>query len=83
GWRFEVPGYPRLTEVGARRAETQLGHGPHATVEPGLHEGYYTDAELRDLVAYAAERFVTVVPEVELPGHVQAALAAYPALGNT
>lgn len=83
GWRFEVPGYPRLTEVGGRREATQLGHGPLATVEPGLHEGHYTAKELRDLVRYAAERFVTLVPEVELPGHVQAALAAYPGLGNT
>ncbi|WP_091231043.1 family 20 glycosylhydrolase [Microbacterium sp. 3J1] len=83
GWRFEVPGYPRLTEMGARREATQLGHGPLATVEPGVHEGHYTDAELRDLVRYAAERFITIVPEVELPGHVQAALAAYPVLGNT
>ncbi|WP_017204092.1 family 20 glycosylhydrolase [Microbacterium algeriense] len=82
GWRFEVPGYPRLTEVGARREATQLGHGPMATVEPGVHEGFYTTAELRDLVAYARERFVTLVPEVELPGHIQAALAAYPELGN-
>lgn len=83
GWRFEVPGYPRLTEVGSRRAATQRGHGPLAIVEPGVHEGFYTAEQLRELVAYAAERFVTVVPEVELPGHVQAALAAYPALGNT
>ncbi|WP_144795850.1 family 20 glycosylhydrolase [Microbacterium paludicola] len=83
GWRFEVPGYPRLTEIGARREATQRGHGPLATVEPGVHEGFYTTAELRDLVAYAAERFITLVPEVELPGHVQAALAAYPELGNT
>ncbi len=83
GWRFEVPGFPRLTEVGARRAATQRGHGPLATVEPGVHEGHYTTAELRDLVRYAAERFITLVPEVELPGHVQAALAAYPELGNT
>ena len=83
GWRFEVPGYPRLTQVGARRDGTQRGHGPLATVEAGVHEGHYTDAELRGLVAYAAERFVTIVPEVELPGHVQAALAAYPQLGNT
>jgi N-acyl-D-amino-acid deacylase len=82
GWRFEVPGFPRLTEVGSRREATQSGHGPLATVEPGVHEGFYTDAQLRDLVAYAAERFVTVVPEVELPGHIQAGLAAYPALGN-
>ena len=82
GWRFEVPGYPRLTEVGARREATQLGHGPLATVEPGVHEGFYTSAELRELVAYARERFVTLVPEVELPGHIQAGLAAYPELGN-
>ena len=83
GWRFEVPGYPRLTEVAARRGATQRGHGPDATVEPGLHEGFYTADELRDLVAYAKDRFVTLVPEVELPGHIQAALAAYPELGNT
>ncbi|OAN42074.1 family 20 glycosylhydrolase [Microbacterium sp. H83] len=83
GWRFEVPGYPLLTERGARREATQLGHGPFATVEPGVHEGHYSDAELRELVRYAADRFVTIVPEVELPGHVQAALAAYPELGNT
>lgn len=83
GWRFEVPGYPRITEIGTRREATQLGHGPQATVEPGVHEGHYTDAQLRDLVAYAAERFITLVPEVELPGHIQAALAAYPELGNT
>ncbi|KJL22597.1 N-acyl-D-glutamate deacylase [Microbacterium oxydans] len=82
GWRFEVPGFPRLTEVGARREATQLGHGPLATVEPGVHEGFYTTAELRELVAYARERFVTLVPEVELPGHIQAGLAAYPELGN-
>jgi N-acyl-D-amino-acid deacylase len=82
GWRFEVPGFPRLTEVGARRESTQLGHGPLSSVEPGVHEGFYTTAELRDLVAYAHERFVTLVPEVELPGHIQAGLAAYPELGN-
>ncbi|WEK62401.1 MAG: family 20 glycosylhydrolase [Candidatus Microbacterium colombiense] len=82
GWRFEVPGYPRLTEVGAHRTATQRGHGPLATVEPGVHEGHYTAEELRGLVAYAAERFVTLVPEVELPGHIQAGLAAYPEFGN-
>ena len=83
GWRFEVPGYPRVTEVGARREATQRGHGPEATVEPGVHEGFYTASELSELVRYAADRGVTVVPEVELPGHIQAALAAYPELGNT
>lgn len=82
GWRFEVPGFPRLTEVGSRREATQRGHGPLATVEPGVHEGYYSTTELRELVDYATARFITIVPEVELPGHVQAALAAYPELGN-
>src|SRR5690606_13918167 len=70
GWRYEVPGYPRLTEVGARREATQRGHGPLATVEAGVHEGFYTTAELRELVEYARARFITLVPEVELPGHV-------------
>ncbi|MDQ0644729.1 family 20 glycosylhydrolase [Microbacterium murale] len=83
GWRFEVPGFPRLAEIGSRREATQRGHGPLATVEAGVHEGFYSTAELRELVEYAAARFITIVPEVELPGHVQAALAAYPALGNT
>ncbi|MGP6170907.1 family 20 glycosylhydrolase [Microbacterium sp. A196] len=82
GWRFEVPGFPRLTEIGARRDATQRGHGPRASVVAGVHEGFYTTTELRELVEYAAARFVTIVPEVELPGHVQAALAAYPDLGN-
>ncbi|WP_254409355.1 family 20 glycosylhydrolase [Streptomyces sp. AC495_CC817] len=82
GWRFDVPGYPRLAQVGARREATQLGHGDRSTVEPGVHEGHYSGDDLRDLVAYASRRFVTIVPEVELPGHIQAGLAAYPELGN-
>ncbi|MGW3351574.1 beta-N-acetylhexosaminidase [Nonomuraea rubra] len=75
GWRFEVPGRPRLTEVAAWRPET-LGDGTP-------HGGYYTLGDLREIVAYAARRRITVVPEVDLPGHMQAALAAYPQLGNT
>ena len=80
GWRFVVPGYPRLVEVGARRAGTQLGHGPLATVDDEPHAGWYTADDLRRIVAYAADRHVVVVPEVDLPGHVQAAIAAYPEL---
>lgn len=82
GWRYEVPGWPLLSSVGGTRSATQLGHGPQSTVEPGLHEGWYTTVDLKTIVAYAAARFVTVVPEVEFPGHVQAALAAYPSLAN-
>lgn len=82
GWRFSVPGYPRLTEVGSKRAQTVTGH--NSELEDGVpYGGYYTDAEIRDIVKYAAERYVTIVPEVDMPGHMMAALAAYPELGCT
>ncbi|MDU0287892.1 beta-N-acetylhexosaminidase [Saccharothrix longispora] len=74
GWRMPVPRYPLLTEVGGRRAETAGDGVPHG--------GAYTRSELAGLVAYAAERGVRVVPEIEMPGHARAALAAYPHLGN-
>ncbi|MFD3717433.1 beta-N-acetylhexosaminidase [Streptomyces sp. NPDC058674] len=75
GWRMPVPAYPRLTEVGGRRAESDGNGLPH--------EGSYSRAELVALVAYAARRGVAVVPEIEMPGHARAALAAYPHLGNS
>lgn len=82
GWRFEVPGYPRLTEVGSKRAQTVLGH--NSELEDGVpYGGYYTDDEIRDIVKYAAKRYITIVPEVDMPGHMMAALAAYPELGCT
>jgi hexosaminidase len=74
GWRLEVPGLPNLTSIGARRAHQQGG---------GIHEGFYTAADVREVVAYAGERGITVVPEIEMPGHSQAALAAYPELSCT
>ncbi|MFI5892818.1 beta-N-acetylhexosaminidase [Actinoplanes sp. NPDC051513] len=82
GWRFEVPGWPRLTSVGARRSSTMQGARQHARYDDRPHGGFYTADDLRQIVAYAAERFVTVVPEVDMPGHMQAAIAAYPELGN-
>ena len=82
GWRLEIDGWPRLTEVGAWRAETVIGH-PGSTHFDGIrHGGYYTRSELRDLANYAARLGVTIVPEIDLPSHVRAALAAYPELGN-
>jgi len=83
GWRMEIRRSPRLTEVGAWRPESQLGHGPQSTVDGRPHGGLYTQDDLREIVAYAAERMITVVPEIETPGHVRAALAAYPELGVT
>ncbi|MEU4240403.1 beta-N-acetylhexosaminidase [Actinoplanes sp. NPDC026619] len=82
GWRIEVPGWPRLTSVGAWRRETMLGARMHGRYDGRPHGGFYTADDLREIVSYAAQRFVTVVPEVDMPGHMQAAIAAYPSLGN-
>ncbi|HWU45597.1 MAG TPA: beta-N-acetylhexosaminidase [Humibacter sp.] len=81
GWRIQILRYPRLTEVGGWRRESQVGADAGAPTDGRPHGGYYTQDDLREIVAYAAERFITVVPEIETPGHVQAALAAYPELG--
>lgn len=77
GWRFEVKRYPKLTEIGAWRRPPSTG-GPASMEKVG---GFYTQEQLKALVAYAAERGVTVVPEIDLPGHAQALVAAYPELG--
>jgi hexosaminidase len=82
GWRIEVPGRPRLTSVGAWRPESMLGSRVHSRYDGRPHGGFYTADDLREIVAFAAERHVTVVPEVDMPGHMQAAVAAYPELGN-
>jgi len=77
GWRIEIKKYPQLTGIGAWRAGTSSGFTGRA--HDGLpHAGFYTQAEIREIVAYAAERHITIVPEVEMPGHALAALAAYP-----
>ena len=73
GWRIEIKKYPKLTEIGASRVEG----------EKTTHSGYYTQEEIKDVVAYAAERFITVVPELETPGHELSAIAAYPHLSCT
>lgn len=85
GWRLEIKKYPLLTEVGAWRKETLIGHGSRPPFEfDGIpYGGYYTQDDVREIVAYAAERHITVIPEIEMPGHALAALAAYPELGCT
>jgi len=82
GWRIEVPGRPRLTSAGSWRSSTMLGSRVHDRYDARPHGGFYTADDLREIVAYAKARFVTVVPEVDMPGHMQAAVAAYPELGN-
>jgi len=81
GWRMEIRRYPRLTEIGAWRRESQVGFGPDAPTDGRPHGGFYTQDDLREIVAYAGARGITVIPEIESPGHVQAAIAAYPELG--
>ena len=82
GWRIEIKRYPRLTEVGAWRDGTVIGKDWDSS--DGIrHGGFYTQDELRAVVEYAAERGITVIPEIDLPGHMLAALAAYPELGCT
>ncbi|MDJ1136082.1 beta-N-acetylhexosaminidase [Streptomyces iconiensis] len=83
GWRVEIRRYPELTGTGAWRPRTRVGHRASPLWDERPHGGYYTQDDLREIVAYAAERHITVVPEIELPGHSQAAIAAYPELGNT
>jgi hexosaminidase len=84
GWRLEIKKYPLLTRIGAWRKETILGQHFDPYVGDGVpHGGFYTQEQIRDLVAYAAGRYVTIIPEIEMPGHAGAALAAYPELSCT
>ncbi len=83
GWRIEIRRHPRLTEVGAWRARTKRGHRASPLWDDTPHGGFYTQDDIREIVAHAAARHISVVPEIDLPGHAQAAIAAYPWLGNT
>ncbi|MFH8805125.1 beta-N-acetylhexosaminidase [Streptomyces sp. NPDC017936] len=83
GWRIEIGKYPRLTETASWRARTKFGHRASPLWDEKPHGGFYTQDDIREIVAYAAERHITVVPEIDVPGHSQAAIAAYPELGNT
>ena len=82
GWRIEIKKYPELTTIGSQRSGTVLG--TNSDLDDGIpHGGFYTQQEARDIVKYAAERHITVVPEIDMPGHMLAALACYPELGCT
>ncbi len=82
GWRIEIKKYPKLTQVGAWRDSTVIGRNP-GKWDRTRHGGFYTQEEAREVVRYAAERHINVVPEIEMPGHTQAILASYPELGCT
>jgi hexosaminidase len=81
GWRIEIRRHPRLTEIGAWRRPAGAA-GTDASGQPVRYGGYYTQEQIRDIVRYATDRYVTIVPEIDMPGHMQAAIAAYPELGS-
>lgn len=80
GWRIEIKKYPRLTSVGGWRNGTIIGRYPGTGNDGKRYGGFYTQAEIKDIVNYAADRHITVIPEIEMPGHASAAIAAYPTL---
>ena len=83
GWRIEIKKYPRLTEIGSQRAQTVIGNYHDRTPQQfdnTPYGGYYTQDQIRDVIKYAADRYITIIPEIEMPGHSSAALAAYPEL---
>ncbi len=83
GWRIEIKKYPQLTEVGSYRNGTIIGRYPGKGNDNIRYGGFYTQEEVKEIVAYAAKRYVEVIPEIEMPGHASAALTAYPYLGCT
>ena len=82
GWRFAVDKYPKLATVASQRNGTMLGRCPNV-IDHTPYGGYYTDEEIKDIIKYAADRYITIIPEVDMPGHMMAVLAAYPELGCT
>ena len=85
GWRIEIKKYPKLAQISSMRDETVVGHAGRDTVKyDGIpHGGYYTQDQIKDVVDYASKRFITIIPEIEMPGHSLAVLAAYPQLSCT
>ena len=82
GWRIEIKKYPKLTEIGSKRKGTIKERGSKELDNIPV-SGYYTQEEAKEIVRYAAERYITVIPEIDMPGHMLAALASYPELGCT
>ncbi|MCU0467099.1 MAG: beta-N-acetylhexosaminidase [Arcicella sp.] len=81
GWRIEIKKYPKLTEIGSIRKETLVGKYGSGKYDGKPYGDFYTQEEVKEVIAYATKKFVTIVPEIEMPGHAQAALAAYPEFG--
>ncbi len=86
GWRIEIKQYPKLTEIGSMRDGTLIGHSRFAGKNPKFdnipHGGFYTQEEIKDIIKYAEERFVEIIPEIDMPGHTASLIASYPELGT-
>lgn len=82
GWRIEIKKYPRLTSIGSKRSGTIVGFNSMVD-DQREYSGFYTQDQAREIVEYARQRYITVIPEIDMPGHMKAALAAYPELGCT
>lgn len=78
GWRIEILAYPKLTQIGSVRSRSMVGHYSEHRFDDKVHRGFYTQEEIKEVVAYAQARHITIIPEIEMPGHALAALAAYP-----
>lgn len=78
GWRIEILQYPRLTQLGSIRFKSMVGHYSEQRFDDKVHRGFYTQEEIKEVVAYAQARHITIIPEIEMPGHALAALASYP-----
>ncbi|MCM4153469.1 glycoside hydrolase family 20 [Arenibacter sp. N53] len=82
GWRLEIKKYPKLTQLGSTRSNSQIGGWDSEERSNTPHSGYYTQEQVKEIIAYAKERQITIIPEIEMPGHASAAIAAYPWLGT-
>ena len=80
GWRIEIKKYPLLTDIGSCRNGTIIGHHPGTGNDNTKNCGYYTQQQIKEIVKYAEDRYITIIPEIEMPGHSSAAIAAYPQL---
>jgi hexosaminidase len=81
GWRIEIKKYPKLTETGSKRRMSETQSWPDKVFDSTPHSGYYTQEQIKDIIQYAANRHITIIPELEMPGHASDAIASYPWLG--
>jgi len=82
GWRIEIKKYPKLTEIGSKRTKTEIGTWLSNKFDSTPHAGYYSQNQVKDIIKYAADRHITIIPSIEMPGHASAAIASYPWLGS-